>query len=84
MAVKGPRIEIGYPVHYLGDGLTVCGHALACELVADALRLLIGMNGEDHEAAWDAFEAMAESAAARLHEDTKTGRRVGLVLRKSQ
>ncbi|MCZ7593666.1 MAG: hypothetical protein M5U16_01210 [Hyphomicrobium sp.] len=82
MPVNGHRIEIAYPVHYLADGRTICGHALAGELIADALRLLIAMNGGNHTAACDAFDSMAEAAADRLDAEARAGNNVGLVLRR--
>jgi hypothetical protein len=81
MADEGGRIELTYPVHYLEDGRTVCGHSLARELIGDALRLLIGMHGRNLRGAWDEFETIADAAAQSLDEHIRAGKEVGFVIR---
>lgn len=73
-------VELVYPAQLLSDGRSVCGSALARELIDDALRLLLGARDQDMDAAWDDFTEMAFAAAHRCKGALAEGDDPGLVL----
>lgn len=73
-------VELVYPAQLLSDGRSVCGNALARELIEDALRLLLGVRHQDMDTAWDDFTEMAFAAAHKFNAVLAQGEAPGLVL----
>lgn len=73
-------IELTYSCHTLEDGRTVCGRSLARELIEDALKLLVPVNADDVESAWEELWELAAPVARRLEDEAKAGGKPGLVL----
>ncbi len=74
-------LKLSYPAHLLDDGRTICGEHLAAELVADALKLLTAMEGNNADAAWKKLWDLAAPVARQIEDDIKAGKSPGLVLR---
>lgn len=74
-------LKLTYPTHLLEDGRTICGEHLAAELVADALKLLVAVEGNDADAAWKKLWDLAAPVARQLDDEIKAGKFAGLVLR---
>jgi hypothetical protein len=77
-------LKLTYPTHLLEDGRTVCGEHLAAELVADALKLLVAVEGNNADAAWKKLWDLAAPVARQLDEKIKAGEFAGLVLQSNR
>ncbi len=77
----GKTLKLTYPLHLLQDGRTICGEHLAAELVADALRLLLAVEGNNADAAWKKLWDLAAPVARQIEDEIKAGKSPSLVLR---
>lgn len=73
-------LKLTYPFHMLDDGKTVCGEHLARELIADALKLLVAVEGNNADAAWKKLWDLAAPVARQLEDEIKAGKFAGLIL----
>lgn len=76
------RLQLTYETHYLEDGQTLCGEDLARQLIDDALRLLLAVEANNSDAAWDRLWHFAAPIARRLDDEVKAGGEPGLILRR--